>query len=70
MVRMNKMDREDYKELLVKYCCHICASEGEEFAFDVDLSPCAMGSLEFSDHEKHILNTEIFTEARTRYHQP
>lgn len=50
----------NYKILLIKYVSHVAAAEGVSFATDVDLAPCGMRSMEFTDKEKSILKQEVF----------
>jgi len=58
----NKMgfNAEQWKALLIKYVAHNAAAEGVNYATDVDLAPCDMLDMEFSEDEKQVLELEIF----------
>lgn len=53
----------DYRTLLKKYIAHAAAAEGSNFALDVNLAPCGMLDMEFSESERMALN-EVFGEVR------
>lgn len=59
----------DYKNLFIKYLCHIGEAEGIDYVTSVNISPARMGPLEFSDDEKKTLENEIFVEARNLYNK-
>lgn len=45
----------DYRLLLLKYVAHVAASEGGDFAFSANISPCDMLNLSFTEEEKEEL---------------
>jgi hypothetical protein len=59
----------DYRQLLIKYICHVGASESMFWATSMDISPAGMGNLEFNDEEKRCLLDDIFPLARKRFEE-